>query len=215
VDSVVFYATAATVIPLLLIAVMATRSLMPGQLQRQPTSTVLIFGLPIVGEVAAFAFLFFEPMPAAAAVILSVLTWAGLLSQLGVAAWWLMDLVRSDTLALVRGRIRLCPMCGAPATGPGGLCKSCGADLTRSPEEAERADGDGSKTHTAPGALGLEGWLLERLTCPECKVPLRVDEDASELVCTSATCSLAYPVRNGIPILLVEEARRPGEQGRE
>ncbi|HTQ89602.1 MAG TPA: Trm112 family protein, partial [Streptosporangiaceae bacterium] len=41
--------------------------------------------------------------------------------------------------------------------------------------------------------------------------PLRVDEEASELVCTSATCGLAYPVRDDIPVLLVEEARRPDE----
>jgi len=92
-DSVVFYATAATVIPLLLISVMATRSWRPGELQQQSTSTMLIFGLPIIGELAAFAFLFFEPMPAAVAAILSVLTWAGLLSQLGLATWWLASLI--------------------------------------------------------------------------------------------------------------------------
>jgi hypothetical protein len=38
-----------------------------------------------------------------------------------------------------------------------------------------------------------------------------VDEEASELVCTSSTCGLAYPVRDDIPVLLVEEARRPGQ----
>jgi uncharacterized protein YbaR (Trm112 family) len=36
-----------------------------------------------------------------------------------------------------------------------------------------------------------------------------VDEAASELVCTNHACALAYPVREDIPILLVEEARGP------
>jgi uncharacterized protein YbaR (Trm112 family) len=36
---------------------------------------------------------------------------------------------------------------------------------------------------------------------------LRVDDAASELVCTG--CGYAYPVRDGIPTLLIDEARRP------
>src|ERR1700755_3180287 len=57
--------------------------------------------------------------------------------------------------------------------------------------------------------MQIDGWLLDILACPECHAPLRVDEEASELVCTSSTCGLAYPVRDDIPVLLVEEARRP------
>jgi hypothetical protein len=95
-DKDVFYATAATVIPLLLISTMATRSLRPGELQQQPRTTALGFGLPIVGEIAAFAFLFFEPVPPAAAAALAIVTWAGLISQLGLAAWWLAELIRRD-----------------------------------------------------------------------------------------------------------------------
>jgi uncharacterized protein len=60
--------------------------------------------------------------------------------------------------------------------------------------------------------MHIDGWLLDILACPECHSPLRVDEEASELVCTSATCALAYPVRDDIPVLLVEEARRTGGQ---
>jgi uncharacterized protein len=56
----------------------------------------------------------------------------------------------------------------------------------------------------------VEGWLLDILACPQCHAPLREDEQASELVCTSDACGLAYPVRDEIPVLLVEEARRPG-----
>ena len=43
--------------------------------------------------------------------------------------------------------------------------------------------------------------------CPDCHGSLAVDADASELVCTA--CGLAYPVRDRIPVLLVDEARRP------
>jgi uncharacterized protein YbaR (Trm112 family) len=56
----------------------------------------------------------------------------------------------------------------------------------------------------------VEASLLEILACPACHAPLREDADAAELVCTSDTCGLAYPVRDDIPVLLVDEARRPG-----
>jgi uncharacterized protein YbaR (Trm112 family) len=56
----------------------------------------------------------------------------------------------------------------------------------------------------------IDAWLLDILACPQCHSPLRADEDASELVCTNQECGLAYPVRDEIPVLLVEEARRPG-----
>jgi uncharacterized protein YbaR (Trm112 family) len=55
--------------------------------------------------------------------------------------------------------------------------------------------------------VNLEPWLLEILACPACHAPLRVDEAAEELVCTG--CGLAYPVRDDIPVLLIDEARRP------
>ncbi len=55
--------------------------------------------------------------------------------------------------------------------------------------------------------MNLEPWLLEILACPACHASLRVDEAAQELVCTG--CGLAYPVRDDIPVLLVDEARRP------
>jgi uncharacterized protein len=60
--------------------------------------------------------------------------------------------------------------------------------------------------------MQIEAWLLEILACPECHAPLRADDANSELVCTGETCGLAYPVRDDIPVLLVEEARRPGER---
>jgi hypothetical protein len=61
--------------------------------------------------------------------------------------------------------------------------------------------------------VNIDQWLLDLLACPACHAPLRTDDAASELVCTSETCGLAYPVRDDIPVLLVDEARRPGEAG--
>jgi uncharacterized protein len=55
--------------------------------------------------------------------------------------------------------------------------------------------------------MNLDPALLEILVCPDCRSPLAVDDDNSELVCTG--CGLAYPVRDDIPVLLVDEARRP------
>jgi uncharacterized protein YbaR (Trm112 family) len=57
--------------------------------------------------------------------------------------------------------------------------------------------------------MRLDPALLEIIVCPDCRGELAVDEEASELVCTS--CGLAYPVRDDIPVLLVDEARRPGK----
>ncbi|MEG9225275.1 Trm112 family protein [Aeromicrobium sp. Sec7.5] len=51
----------------------------------------------------------------------------------------------------------------------------------------------------------LDPGLLEILVCPQCRDRLFVDEEASELVCQA--CQLAYPVSDGIPTMLVHEAR--------
>lgn len=51
----------------------------------------------------------------------------------------------------------------------------------------------------------LDESLLDILVCPVSKEPLSFDESAQELVCESS--GLAYPVRNGIPVMLPEEAR--------
>jgi uncharacterized protein YbaR (Trm112 family) len=59
--------------------------------------------------------------------------------------------------------------------------------------------------------MQIDDWLLEILACPKCHADLRADEPASELVCTG--CGLAYPVRDDIPVLLVDEARAPGGAG--
>jgi uncharacterized protein len=57
--------------------------------------------------------------------------------------------------------------------------------------------------------MNLNPTLLEIIVCPACHAKLRVDDAASELVCTG--CGLAYPVKDDIPVLLVDEARRPDQ----
>jgi len=47
--------------------------------------------------------------------------------------------------------------------------------------------------------------LLDVLVCPLCKGPLKYDKDAQELICQGDR--LAYPIRDGIPIMWAEEAR--------
>lgn len=54
--------------------------------------------------------------------------------------------------------------------------------------------------------MSLDPWLLERLVCPVTRTALVYDEAAGELV--SAAAGLAYPIRDGVPVMLVEEARR-------
>ena len=61
--------------------------------------------------------------------------------------------------------------------------------------------------------MHIEPALLEILACPNCHSPLRVDDAANELVCTNSACGLAYPVRDDIPVLLIDEARRPQDHG--
>lgn len=49
--------------------------------------------------------------------------------------------------------------------------------------------------------------VLDLLVCPKCHAALTWAFEASELQCTDPACALAYPVRQGIPILLLEQAR--------
>jgi uncharacterized protein YbaR (Trm112 family) len=60
--------------------------------------------------------------------------------------------------------------------------------------------------------LGLDPTLLEIIVCPQCHGALEPREVAGteqggELAC-QGECGLIYPVRDGIPVLLVDEARR-------
>ena len=61
-------------------------------------------------------------------------------------------------------------------------------------------DSDGSR---------VDPKLLEILVCPVTKDTLTYDREAAELI--SAKAGLAFPIRDGVPIMLVEEARRLDE----
>ena len=62
-----------------------------------------------------------------------------------------------------------------------------------------------ARTNLLESAVTMDPKLLELLVCPVTKGPLTYDRDAQELVSRSAR--LAYPVRDGIPVLLENEAR--------
>ena len=55
------------------------------------------------------------------------------------------------------------------------------------------------------GAGMFDAKLLEILVCPVTRAKLRYDREAEELI--SEAAGLAYPIRDGVPVMLVEEAR--------
>ena len=63
----------------------------------------------------------------------------------------------------------------------------------------------------APGhdvdAAPLDPSLLEILVCPDCRQPIR--QEGAWLVCRAPACGKRYPIRDGIPVMLVEEAVDP------
>ena len=56
----------------------------------------------------------------------------------------------------------------------------------------------------------MDPRLLDILVCPVCTAKLDFDKPAQELICKP--CQLAYPVRDGIPIMMQDEARSLTEQ---
>jgi uncharacterized protein YbaR (Trm112 family) len=61
----------------------------------------------------------------------------------------------------------------------------------------------------APESPDVDPRLLEILVCPVTRAPLEYDRAKAELV--SRAARLAYPIRDGVPIMLPEEARELGE----
>jgi uncharacterized protein YbaR (Trm112 family) len=55
---------------------------------------------------------------------------------------------------------------------------------------------------------GVDPRLLEVLVCPVTRSPLTYDREANELV--SKAAGLAFPIRNGVPVMLRDEARDIG-----
>jgi uncharacterized protein len=75
------------------------------------------------------------------------------------------------------------------------------------PDIDATADGAGPDNGTvnATSDREVDPKLLEILVCPLTKTPLRYDRAALELISDQA--GLAFPIRNGVPIMLVDEAR--------
>ena len=53
----------------------------------------------------------------------------------------------------------------------------------------------------------IDKELLEILACPACKATVRLEGE--RIVCAGPACGLRYPIREGIPVMLVEEAEQP------
>jgi uncharacterized protein YbaR (Trm112 family) len=70
----------------------------------------------------------------------------------------------------------------------------------------------GAKEGGAKEGMDVDPKLLEILVCPLTKGPLRYHRAAQELISDEA--GLAYPIRDGIPIMLVDEARTLGDDER-
>ena len=54
--------------------------------------------------------------------------------------------------------------------------------------------------------MAISPELLEILRCPKCKSKVEIKPDQSDLKCTNHECALVYPIRDEIPVMLIEEA---------
>jgi len=55
--------------------------------------------------------------------------------------------------------------------------------------------------------MAISPELIEILRCPKCKSKVELKFDESGIKCTNSECALVYPVRDEIPVMIVEEAR--------
>lgn len=55
--------------------------------------------------------------------------------------------------------------------------------------------------------MAISPELLEILRCPKCKSKVELKPDESGLKCVNPECALVYPIRDEIPVMLVEEAK--------
>ena len=54
--------------------------------------------------------------------------------------------------------------------------------------------------------MAISPELLEILRCPKCKSKVEIDDEQTILKCVNEECALVYPIRDEIPVMLVEEA---------
>ncbi|MBM4019117.1 MAG: Trm112 family protein [Planctomycetes bacterium] len=53
----------------------------------------------------------------------------------------------------------------------------------------------------------IDKRLLDILVCPACRTPVRLEGE--RLICQNPECGLRYPVRDDIPVMLIQEAEKP------
>ena len=56
--------------------------------------------------------------------------------------------------------------------------------------------------------MAISPQLLEILRCPNCRSEVKIDDKHTCLSCVNPECSLVYPIRDDIPVMLVEEATK-------
>lgn len=56
--------------------------------------------------------------------------------------------------------------------------------------------------------MSISPELLNLLRCPECKSEVEIKPDKSGVKCVNSECALVYPIRDEIPVMLVEEAKK-------
>lgn len=54
--------------------------------------------------------------------------------------------------------------------------------------------------------MAISPELLEILRCPKCKSEVELKDNGSGLKCVNAACGLVYPIKDDIPVMLVDEA---------
>ena len=57
--------------------------------------------------------------------------------------------------------------------------------------------------------MTIDKELLAILICPACKS--EIQESENEIICQNSQCGLHYPIREGIPVMLIEEAKKQGK----
>ncbi len=60
--------------------------------------------------------------------------------------------------------------------------------------------------------MSLSPELLEILRCPNCKSKVELTTDGDGLRCVNDECRLIYPVREDIPVMLIDEAKKDSEK---
>lgn len=54
--------------------------------------------------------------------------------------------------------------------------------------------------------MAISPELLEILRCPKCKSKVKINDEQTSLSCENVECRLVYPIKDNIPVMLVEEA---------